>query len=151
MVGGDLAVLTMKAAQEILAGALAHAGEKQFKRPVAISVLDVRGMPKAFIAQDGTSLRRADIAHGKAYAAIALGYGTRWLVKMTRERPHFVNAVSQTLSGALIPVQGGVLIRDENDEIIGAVGVSGDSSDNDEAAAVAGIAAAGLHADTGEE
>ncbi|MGL4727254.1 MAG: GlcG/HbpS family heme-binding protein, partial [Bosea sp. (in: a-proteobacteria)] len=113
------------------------------------AVMDARGALKAFAAEDNTSLKRGDIAIGKAHGSVALGIGSRAIGKMAAERPHFVAAVSHVVGGALIPVAGGVLIRDGAGKLIGAVGVSGDTSDNDEAAATAGIAAAGLIADAG--
>ena len=113
-------------------------------------VLDERGVPKAYAAQDGTSLRRFEIASGKAHAALSFGIGSRSLAKRAAANPHFIAAVTHAVGGSLIPVPGGVLIRTAERAIIGAVGISGDNSDNDEAAAVAGIAAAALTADPGE-
>jgi uncharacterized protein GlcG (DUF336 family) len=143
-----MSTLTLDHAQTIVATALAHARAAKFQ-PLAVLVLDARGVPKAFAAEDGTSLRRYEIAHGKAHGALAMGIGSRTLGKRAEERPHFIAAVTHVVGGALIPVPGGVLIRDADRAIIGAVGVSGDSSDNDEVAAIAGIAAAGLTADPG--
>jgi len=140
--------LTLDQAQTIIATALRHATENKLQ-PLAVAVLDARGVPKAFAAQDGTSLRRYEIAHGKAHGALAMGIGSRTLGKRAEERPHFIAAVTHVVGGALIPVPGGVLIRAADRAIIGAVGISGDSSDNDEAAALAGIATAGLSADPG--
>jgi uncharacterized protein GlcG (DUF336 family) len=115
---------------------------------LAIGVYDARGALKAFLAQDGTSLKRGDIAGGKALGALAMGVGSRALAKMAADRPAFVAAATAAVGGTLIPVPGGVLIK-QGGEIIGAVGISGDTSDNDEAAALAGIEAAGLEADAG--
>jgi uncharacterized protein GlcG (DUF336 family) len=143
-----MSTLTLSHAQTIVTTALAHARGEKFQ-PLAVLVLDARGVPKTFAAEDGTSLRRYEIAHGKAHGALAMGIGSRSLGKRAEERPHFIAAVTHAVGGALIPVPGGVLIRDTDRAIIGAVGVSGDNSDNDEAAAVAGIAAAGLSADPG--
>lgn len=139
--------ITLTQAQTILAAALAHARQAAMQ-PLAVIVLDARGVPKAFAAEDGTSLRRYEIAHGKAHGALAMGIGSRTLGTRAEARPHFFAAVSHVVGGAFVPVPGGVLIRDGG-EIIGAVGISGDSSDNDEAAAIAGIKAAGLTADPG--
>jgi uncharacterized protein GlcG (DUF336 family) len=141
-------MLTLEQAQTILATALAHAAEHGFK-PLAIAVIDARGAQKAFAAQDGTSLKRGEIALGKAQGAVALGLGSRALHKMAQERPYFIEAATHAVGGLLVPVPGGVLIRAADGELLGAVGISGDTSDNDEAAAIAGIAAAGLEADTG--
>jgi uncharacterized protein GlcG (DUF336 family) len=138
--------LTLADAQVVVAAALAHAREKSFA-PMAVAVLDARGALKAFAAEEGTALRRADIAIGKAYGALSRGVGSRTLGKRAEERPHFIAAVTHAIGGSLVPVAGGVLIRGGDDSIIGAVGVTGDTSDNDEAAALAGLAAAGLTAD----
>lgn len=139
--------LTAAAAQTIIAATLAEGRAKAMK-PLAIAVLDERGALKAFVAEDGTSLKRGAIAQGKANGAIALGVGSRAIGKMAAERPHFIAAATPAVGG-LIPVAGGVLIRDAQDRVIGAVGVSGDTSDNDEIAAMAGVAAAGLKSDPG--
>ncbi|HET6236481.1 MAG TPA: heme-binding protein [Acetobacteraceae bacterium] len=143
-----MSALTLSQAQTIVTTALAHARGAKFQ-PLAVLVLDARGVPKAFAAEDGTSLRRYEIAHGKAHGALSMGIGSRTLGKRAEERPHFIAAVTHVVGGALIPVPGGVLIRAADRAIVGAVGVSGDTSDNDEAAALAGIAAAGLTADPG--
>jgi uncharacterized protein GlcG (DUF336 family) len=141
--------LTIEQAQTIIATALKHGTDNKFQ-PLAVMVLDARGVPKAFAAQDGTSLRRAEIAQGKAHGALSFGIGSRALAKRVANAPHFIAAVTHAVGGSLIPVPGGVLIRAADREIIGAVGISGDNSDNDEAAAIAGITAAGLVADPGE-
>jgi uncharacterized protein GlcG (DUF336 family) len=138
--------LTLAAAQTVITVALAHAREKKYA-PMAVVVLDARGVLKAYAAEDGTALRRSDIAIGKAYGALAMGVASRTLGKRAEERPHFIGAVNNAVGGSLIPVAGGVLIRGDDKSIIGAVGVTGDTSDNDEAAALAGLAAAGLTAD----
>src|ERR1700761_3170483 len=138
--------LTLAKAQTIISAALAHS-RKQSLAPMAVVVLDARGVLKAYAAEDGTALRRADIATGKAYGALAMGVGSRTLGKRAEERPHFIAAVNGAIGGSMIPVAGGVLIRGDDKSIIGAVGVTGDTSDNDEAAALAGLAAAGLTAD----
>jgi uncharacterized protein GlcG (DUF336 family) len=143
-----MSALTLTQAQTIVTTALAHARGQKLQ-PLAVLVLDARGVPKAFAAEDGTSLRRYEIAHGKAHGALAMGIGSRTLGKRAEERPHFMAAVTHAVGGALVPVPGGVLIRAADRAIIGAVGISGDNSDNDEAAALAGIAAAGLAADPG--
>ena len=141
--------LTLEQAQTIIDAALAHGVERGLQ-PLAVVVLDARGVPKAFAAQDGTSLRRFEIAHGKAHGALSLGLGSRTLAKRAATSPHFIAAVTHAVGGALVPVPGGVLIRSADRDVVGAVGISGDNSDNDEAAAIAGITAAGLVADPGE-
>lgn len=140
--------LTLEKAQAIVAAALAHGRGAKFQ-PLAVAVLDARGVLKAFAAEDGTSLRRAEIAQGKAHGAVSMGIGSRALAKAAEARPHFVAAVTHAVGGSLIPVPGGVLIRGGSGAVLGAVGVTGDTSDNDEAAALAGIAASGFAADPG--
>ncbi|MET0606125.1 MAG: heme-binding protein [Beijerinckiaceae bacterium] len=140
--------LTLAAAQTIVTVALDHARKSRFK-PLGIVVLDQRGVIKAAAFEDGTSLKRYEIAHGKAFGAVALGTGSRALAKRVAEQPHFIAAARHAIGGALVPAPGGVLIKDASGEILGAVGISGDTSDNDEAAAAAGITAAGHIADGG--
>lgn len=140
--------LTLAQAQTILGAALAHARAAGMK-PLAVAVIDARGALRALAAEDNTSLKRSEIARGKADGAIALGIGSRAIGRMATDRPHFVAAVSHIVGGSLVPVPGGVLIRDGEGRVLGAVGVSGDTSDNDEAAARAGIEAAGFSPDTG--
>lgn len=140
--------LTLESAQTILSVALKTARSKNFK-PLAVAVYDARGALKALAAEDGTSLKRAEIAMGKAYGALALGVGSRAIHKMATDRPYFVAAASHVVGGMLVPVPGGVLVKDAQGAILGAVGVSGDTSDNDEIAAAAGIEAAGLVFDAG--
>jgi uncharacterized protein GlcG (DUF336 family) len=139
--------LTLDTARKILDTALAKAVEKKLK-PLVITVLDARGAVKVTAAQDGTSLMRAEIAHGKAYGALAMGMGSRALFQRAQEQAFFVNAVNTIAQGRLVPVPGGVLIQDGS-KVLGAVGVSGDASDNDEICAIAGIEAAGLKPNAG--
>ena len=139
--------LTLDHARTILDAALAKAVERGLK-PLAVAVLDARGALKAFAAQDGTSLRRGEVARGKADGALALGMGSRAIAKAAAERPSFVAAVTHAVGGSLVPAPGGVLVMQDG-KVVGAVGVSGDLSDNDEICAVAGIEAAGLKADPG--
>ncbi len=118
-------------------------------KPLAITVLDARGAVRAFIAEDGTSLHRGDVAIGKAYGAISLGIPSRSIGERAEKQAYFVAAISHITGGKMVPVAGGVLIRDADGSLLGAIGISGDTSDNDETAACAGIAAAGLVAETG--
>ena len=140
--------MKLEIAQKIVAAALASARSRNLK-PLAVAVLDARGALRALAAEDGTSLKRSEIAIGKAHGTIAMGLGSRTIAKMAAERPFFVAAVTHAVGGSLIPVPGGVLVRDGAGVLLGAVGISGDTSDNDEAAAVAGIEAAGCKAETG--
>jgi uncharacterized protein GlcG (DUF336 family) len=102
------------------------------------------GHVKATAAQDGTSLLRSEIAHGKAYGTLAMGMGSRALFQRAREQVYFVSAVNNLAQGRLVPVPGGVLIQNDG-VLLGAVGLSGDTSDNDEICAIAGIEAAGAN------
>lgn len=140
--------LTLRAAQDILTATLEAARAANMK-PLAVVVYDARGALKASGAEDGTSLKRAEIAMGKAQGALAFGLGSRALYNRAAEHPSFIAAATHAVGGNLVPAPGGVLIRDDAGELIGAVGVSGDTSDQDEAAAVAGIESAGLAPDPG--
>jgi uncharacterized protein GlcG (DUF336 family) len=143
-----MADLTLDVARKILDTALAKGVEKKLK-PLVVTVLDARGCVKISAAQDGTSLLRSEIAHGKAYGALAMGMGSRALFQRAQEQAYFINAVNTLAQGRMVPVPGGVLILDDNGTLLGAVGVSGDTSDNDEICALAGIEAAGLKANAG--
>lgn len=140
--------LTLASVRTIVDKALAFAREKNFK-PIGVVVVDVRGAVRMTVVEDNNALLRADIAHGKAYGCVAVGVGGRALQKFAVERPHFITALGGLTRDRLTPVPGGVLIRDAAGTLLGAVGISGDTSDNDELAAVAGIEAAGFKADTG--
>lgn len=96
--------------------------------------------------EDGASMKRFEIAVGKAHGALSLGQGSRAIMARAEQQAYFVAAVTAAVGGSLVPVPGGVLVRDGGGALLGAVGVTGDTSDHDEAAAVAGIEAAGLTA-----
>jgi uncharacterized protein GlcG (DUF336 family) len=140
--------MQLAAAQTIVAEALRHA-RAQAMNPLAVVVLDHRGALKAAACEDHASLHRADVAYGKAYGAVALGVSSRALMQRAETQAYFVAAMSHVTGGRMVPVPGGVLIRDAEGALLGAVGISGDTSDNDEACCCAGVAAAGLVADTG--
>jgi uncharacterized protein GlcG (DUF336 family) len=140
--------LDLSVAQKILEAALAYASEQGFK-PMAVGVIDARGALKTFAAQDGASLKRGEIALAKANGAVAMGMGSRALMNRAEQQAYFIAAATSAIGGSLMPVPGGVLIKDSSGKLLGAVGVSGDTSDNDEAAAIAGIKAAGLVSDAG--
>jgi uncharacterized protein GlcG (DUF336 family) len=141
-------MLTLEIADRIISGVFDKAAAMQLN-PLTVVVLDPSGIPKAMQSQDGSSPLRHKIAHGKAFGAIGLGIGSRAIFERAQQQPYFVDAVATAASGALIPVPGGVLIRDSQRRILGAVGVTGDTSDNDEAAAIHGIESVGLVADPG--
>ncbi|MUK00618.1 heme-binding protein [Vibrio cholerae] len=137
--------LTLATAQSIISDAL-ETGRQHGLKPLTVVVLDAGGHVTAVARQDGASNNRFEIAHGKAYGALALGMGSRAIMERAEQQAYFIAAASATLGGRLIPVPGGVLVRDEAGAILGAVGISGDSSDNDETAASTAIEAAGLTA-----
>jgi uncharacterized protein GlcG (DUF336 family) len=136
--------LTLDAAQTIIDEALKYSRAHKFT-PMTVVVLDDRGTVKAAGSEDGSSLSRFDIARGKAFACLAFDLGAR---AVGSKAQLFVNAVGQLDDVNMVPVAGGVLMR-KADAVVGAVGISGDTSDNDEKAAVAGIEAAGFVAETG--
>jgi len=140
--------ITLEQARAIIAAALAKASDAGLK-PLAVVVLDAGGHTTAFERQDGASAMRFKLAHGKAYGAIAMGLGSRALYERAQDQPYFIDAMNALADGALVPVPGGVLIRDGEGTLVGAAGVTGDNSDNDEMCAIAGVEAAGLVADTG--
>ncbi|WP_412050299.1 GlcG/HbpS family heme-binding protein [Hoeflea sp. Naph1] len=140
--------LTLAKSLKIITAALARAKELELK-PLSVVVLDAGGHPKASQRQDGASMLRYEIASGKAYGALAVGAGSRWLNAQAETRPHFLEGLSAVSGGKIVAVPGGVLIRDRKGAIIGAVGITGDSSDNDEICAIAGVEAAGFTADGG--
>jgi uncharacterized protein GlcG (DUF336 family) len=135
--------MTLELARQIIAGART-AGRDQNLNPLSVVILDSGGHVTAFEREDGSSNMRFQIAFGKAHGALALGMGSRALMNRAEQQPYFIAAATAAIGGSLIPVPGGVLIMDADARTIGAAGVSGDSSDNDEAAAVAGITAVGL-------
>ncbi len=143
-----MARLNLETANTIVTAALQKA-RGMHTSPLAVVVLDETGQLKSFQREDETSLMRADVAIGKAWGALGMGRSSRVLGNLAAQRPHFVQALTVVAQGRLVPVPGGVLIQDASKSIIGAVGISGDTSDIDEECAVAGIEAAGLTADTG--
>lgn len=140
--------LTLSQAQTILSAALAQ-GRAKGMRPLTVVVLDARATVVASASEDGSSLDRFHVARGKARGALAFNLGSRAVEKIATDRPHFFAGVAPMIEGGIVPVAGGVLIRGADKAILGAIGVSGDNSDNDEAAALAGIASAGLVGDGG--
>ena len=140
--------MTLALAQKLAAAVQAHAASHKMQ-PLCVAVLDARGALVAYAGTDGAPLMRWKIAVGKAYGAVAFGAGSRRLGAMSVERPHFVGALVHLADGGMVPVAGGVLARGADGRIAGAVGASGDTSDNDEAAVAAAITAAGLTADGG--
>jgi uncharacterized protein GlcG (DUF336 family) len=125
-------------------------GRARRLKPLTAAVLDAGGHLVALKREDGSSLLRPQIAMGKAWGVLGMGLGGRELARRAAAAPSFMAALTDASEGRMIPVPGGVLIRDDDHAIIGAVGISGDLSEADEACAVAGITAAGLVPDTGD-
>ena len=139
--------MTLETASAIIDAALKTGRERKFL-PLSVAVLDAGGHLVAFKREDRSGILRFDIAFGKAWGALGMGFGSRELFNRTAANPTFMAALTAVSGGRLVPVPSGVLVVSEG-EVIGAVGVSGDNSDNDEVCAVAGVAAAGLEAKTG--
>lgn len=141
--------LTLQAASLIADKALEKGRDLRFA-PLTVAVLDAGGQLKVLKRDDGSSLLRPEIATGKAWGALGMGFGGRELARRAAKMPMFFGALSDLAGGRMVPVPGGVLIRSASGEILGAVGISGDASENDEICAVDGIMAAGLVPDTGD-
>lgn len=137
--------LTLSQAREIVRGALAE-GRKRNLMPLTACVLDVGGNLIAMEREDGCGVARLEVAQGKAYGALSLGIGGRTIAGRYKGREAFLNAAAAATQGRFVAAPGGVLVLDDGKRAIGAVGVSGDVSDEDDAAALAGIQAAGLKA-----
>jgi uncharacterized protein GlcG (DUF336 family) len=140
--------LTLAQASTIVDIALATARDMELV-PMTVAVLDAGGHLVAFKREDRSGILRYDIAYGKAWGALGMGFGSRTLYERAANTPQFFNALYAASAGRVVTNPGGVLIRDAEGAIIGAVGISGDTSDKDEACAIAGIEAAGLFADPG--
>ncbi len=112
--------------------------------PITVVVLDAAGHLKAMQREDGATMIREQIATAKAWGAVNMGISSRSLASVAEERPDFMNALLNIAEGKIMPVPGGVLLRDTKNKVLGAVGISGDSSDQDERCAIAGIEAAGF-------
>ena len=138
-------MISLEQARSLIAAARAHGREHGLK-PLTVVVLDAGGHLVSMEREDGSGFGRPQIAQGKAAGALAMGTSSRALGEMAVDRPTFIAALSVAWDGKLIPAAGGVLVRDDAGTLLGAVGVSGDLSDKDEEAALAGIHAAGLHA-----
>lgn len=137
-----MAEINLKKARTIIAKVRAK-GQEMGLKPLSVIILDAGGNVKAFEREDGSPNLRFQVAHGKAYGAIGFGANTRKLTEIAAERPQFIAGLTSAFGGALIPSPGGVLVYDSRGNVIGAVGVTGDTGDNDEIAAMAGIEAAG--------
>lgn len=140
-----MTTLKLAQASTIIDAAIAQARKQNFA-PLAIAVLDAGGHLIAFKREDGAGIVRFDIAYGKAWGALGMGFGTRELAERAAKFPTFVTALAAISQGRMVPSPGGVLIVSPDQEVIGAVGISGDIGDNDETCAIAGIEAIGLSA-----
>ncbi|MEO1952595.1 heme-binding protein [Thioclava sp.] len=139
-------MITLEQAQKMIDAALAQGVEDDLK-PLSAIVLDAGGHPLAFARADGAAPGRFEIARAKAYGAVMLGMGGKAQMARAEAQAYFMAAVNGIYDGKTCPVPGGVLIRDESGAVIGAMGVTGDTSDNDAKVAVAGIEAAGFTAE----
>ena len=145
-----MSVLSLEKANLIIRYALQKGKEMGFQ-PLTVVVLDSGGHMIAMQRQDRSSISRREIAEGKAYATLSMGFGGRELQRRANKMsPLFFGAISDATRGRMIPVPGGVLVKDSAGEIVGAVGISGDLSENDELCAVVGISAVELIPDTGD-
>jgi uncharacterized protein GlcG (DUF336 family) len=143
--GDRMTTMTLDMAMTIVKTALDKGHELKLK-PLTVAVLDDGGNLIAYAKEGGGPLRY-NVAFGKAFGAVGMGRSSRALGKLAEERPMFVQALIDASGGRLVPVPGGVLARDADGDVVGGVGVSGDTSDNDAACAIAGIEAAGLKAE----
>ena len=144
-----MTAVSLAQASVIIDEALRHGRTKKMK-PLTVAVLDAGGHMIAFKREDKSGILRREIAEGKAWGVLGMGYGGREFARRNAIRPTFYTALAVASEGRVMPVIGGVLIRDDAGEIVGAVGVSGDTEDNDDACALAGIKAARLTADNGD-
>src|SRR5256884_5395418 len=137
--------LTLELALRVIDGALAQAIEMGCA-PLTVVVLDAGGHDIALKRQDGSGILRAGSARGKAWGALGMGFSSRELAERAQKVPAFVGALTSVSQGRLVPAPGGILIYDEGRSVLGAIGISGDTSDRDEECAVSGVKAAGFHA-----
>jgi len=140
------AVIKLEQAERIIDAVLARARELRC-RPMSVVVVEPGGPVKAFKKEDGSSMMRFEMAFGKAYAALALGRHSTLVRLRAEERPLFMDYLMRASDGRIFPEGGGVLIRDDAGEVIGAVGVTGDLQERDEELAIHGVRAAGLRTD----
>lgn len=138
--------ISIRRARTIIRKAFEKGRELELK-PLSVIVLDAGGNVQAFEREDGSAPGRFAIAHGKAYGSVMLGMAGTAQMARAEAQAYFIGAANGVFGGQLVPVPGGVLLRDKKGAVIGAVGVTGDSSDNDALAAVAGIEAVNLTAE----
>lgn len=133
----------------IIVDAVLRKGRDTQCAPLSVAVLDSGGHLVAFKREDTSGILRFDIAFGKAWGALGMGLGSRTLFERAAQTPQFFTMLAAASGGRIVTNPGGVLVRDAAGNVIGAVGISGDTSDKDEVCAIAGIEAAGLKADPG--
>jgi uncharacterized protein GlcG (DUF336 family) len=141
--------ITLAQADAIADAALQAGRDHKFK-PLTIAVLDSGGHLKVLKRADESSLLRPEIAIGKAWGVLGMGLGGRELARRVEKMPAFFTALNAMSGGRMVPAAGGALIRDASGAIIGSIGISGDTSDNDDICLVAAVKAQGLVADTGD-
>ena len=142
--------VTLEQASTILDVALKKARDSKLA-PLTVAVLDPGGHLVAFKREDKSGILRFDIAYGKAWGALGMGFGSRTLASRAAKTPQFFTMLAAASAGRMVTNPGGVLIKDAGGNIVGACGISGDTSDKDEMCAIAGIEAAGLKADPGTD
>ena len=135
--------LTLDQANRIIGAALAASREAGYK-PMGIAVLDDAGHLKAFAREDGASMFRFEVAQAKAWGAVGMGASSRVLGQRAKDNPNFFVSLAATAGGKFLPQTGAVLIKNAEGQVLGAVGASGGTGDEDEAICMAGVAAAGL-------
>ncbi|MGP8051199.1 MAG: GlcG/HbpS family heme-binding protein [Desulfobaccales bacterium] len=134
----------------VIADAALQKGRETGCDPLTVVVLDDGGQYKVAKREDGAGLMRVEIALGKAWGALGMGFASRELSRRAEKMPVFFGSLAAMSQGRMVPLPGGVLIRDAQGDLLGAVGISGDTSDRDEECAVHGVGAAGLTADIGD-
>lgn len=145
-----MTTIQLAQADAIADAVLAHGRSLKFQ-PLTVAILDAGGHLVVLKRDDHSSLLRPEIATGKAWGALGLGFGGRELARRAERFPAFFTALNAMLSGRMAPVAGGALIRDAAGSILGAIGVSGDTSDNDERCLIPAVASQGLIADVGDQ
>ena len=138
-----MSTLTLAQANRIIQVALERAREMKIK-PLSVAVLDASGHVRSLQREDGASMFRNDVAIGKAWAAVGMGVASRALLQRAKENPQFFGALSATAQGKFLPQTGAVVIKDKDGTVLGAVGASGGTGDEDEAVCIAGVEAVGL-------
>ena len=145
-----MSVITLAQASTIVDVALKKGRDSKLA-PLTVAVLDAGGHLVAFKREDKSGILRYDIAYGKAWGALGMGFGSRTLASRAAKTPQFFTMLAAASGGRMVSNPGGVLIRDADGNVVGACGISGDTSDKDEMCAIAGIEAAGLKADPGTD